>query len=76
MASKIPPMGAPNVRAISQMDDSDVLRAREYYIVKLVSAHRARDADTREVAIEWIVTLTSEMRLRGGSHSTQGVLGL
>ena len=65
MASKIPPMGRPNIKVMSEIDDDDIVRAREYYIVKLVSAYRSRDADTLKVAVEWIVALTSEMRLRG-----------
>lgn len=65
MGSKIPPIGPPNFRAINGMDDLDIVRVREYHIVKLVSARRARDSDTMEAAIDWIVALTSEMRLRG-----------
>ncbi len=66
MASKIPEIGKPNFRAIAAMPSGDVLKSREYYIVVLVLARRQKDSDTTEACIDWIVALTSEMRLRGG----------
>jgi len=65
MASPIPPIAKPNHVAIAGMDGADLLRAREYYIVVLVSAKRKGDSDTIKVCLEWIDSLTSEMRLRG-----------
>lgn len=66
MASKLRPIEKPNCVAIAGMPPRDLFEVREYYIVRLVSAWRDNDADTLQAAIEWIVTLTSEMRLRGG----------
>ena len=65
MASKLRPIERVNYLGISGMPPGDLIRAREYYIVRLVSAHRDHDSDTTRAAIEWIVALTSEMRLRG-----------
>jgi len=65
MASKLPPIERPNYAAIASMDGGDLLRVREYYIVRIVTARRLNDSDTLAAAIDWLVALTGEMRLRG-----------
>lgn len=67
MASPIPPIAKPNRKAIAEMDNADLLRVREYYIVVLLSARRKKDSDTMDICLDWLDSLTSEMRLRG-SH--------
>jgi len=62
----MPPLGRPNMVAISGMAAKDLFELREYYIVKLVQAHRAHDSDTVVVCLDWISALVSEMRMRGG----------
>lgn len=69
MATKVPPIGRPNFRAIATMHARDLFEAREYYIVRIVSAFRANDADTLNAALEWLNALCSEMMLRGGTPS-------
>lgn len=71
MASKIPPIGKTNHVAIAGMASGDLLRAREYYILRIIRARREDDSDTLEIAIDWLVSLTSEMRLRGGDQHEQ-----
>lgn len=66
MGTMVPPLGKPNYRAIAGMEPRDLFEAREYYIVCLVKARRGNDSDTLEVCVDWIVALTSEMRIRGG----------
>lgn len=73
MASKLRPIGRPNYIGIAGMRASDIVTAREYYIVRLVEARRRNDSDTLEAAIDWVVALTSEMRLRGGSAAKDEV---
>ena len=67
MATEVPPIGKPNHLAITGMRPDDLVKAREYYILKLVAAWRKRDSDTTEACLDWIVALVSEMRLRGSS---------
>ena len=67
MGSKIPVIGKPNMLAITGMHDRDLLEVREYHISTLVEATRRHDSDTMQAAVDWIVALTSEMRLRGGA---------
>jgi hypothetical protein len=69
MGTQIQPIGRPNHRAIASMDANDLLKVREYYIVRLVSARRSNDSDTLESCIDWLVALTSEMRMRGSQKS-------
>ena len=71
MASKIPPIGKVNYIAIAGMEPGMVFKVREYYIVRIVSARRSNDSDTIEVCLDWIVALTAEMRIRGGSQAPQ-----
>lgn len=66
MATQIPEIRKLNMPAIASMPDHDLLEAREYHIACLVKAYRAHDSDTTKAAVEWVVVLTSEMRLRGG----------
>ena len=74
MVSPIPPLTKPNNVAIGGMIDSDLLRVREYYIVVLLSAKRRNDSDTMNICLDWLDSLTSEMRLRGAAaHSARGV---
>lgn len=65
MASKIPKISRVNYMAIAAMEDGDIFKTREYYIVVLVKARRINCSDTLEDCINWIVALTAEMRLRG-----------
>lgn len=74
MASKIPLIGKPNYRAIATLDPKELIKLREYYIIKLVSAYRGKDADTTEAAIEWICALCHEMRMR--SPEVPGLLSI
>ena len=67
MATRVPPITKPNMVAIAGMEGRDILSVREYYIARLLDSRRRQDADTIEVCLDWIVALTSEMRLRGGS---------
>lgn len=67
MGTKVPPIQRPNYIAIAGIDDSDLLVVREYYITRLVRAKRDNDSDTIEAALEWLVALTGEMRIRGGA---------
>lgn len=67
MSTQVPPIGKPNFIAIAGMSPGDLIKAREYYIVRMVSARRSHDSDTLEAVIDWIVALTGEMRLRGGT---------
>jgi len=78
MGTRVPIIGKPNFIAISGMEPRDIFEAREYYIVRLVGARRQNDSDTIEACIDWIVALTSEMRLRGGPspNSMPGVVTL
>lgn len=73
MGTKLRPIERPNYIAIAGMPPRDLFEVREYYIVRLVGAQRHNDADTTKAAIEWIVALTAEMRLRGGAtpHAEQ-----
>ena len=74
MGSKVPPIGRPNHIAIAGMQPRDLLMAREYYIIRLVDARRRNDSDTLDAAIDWVVALTSEMRLRGSSVETPNLV--
>ena len=65
MASTVIPIGKPNYVAIAGMQDDDLMKTREYYIVILVSAHRRHDSDTIGIGLDWLEALTSEMRVRG-----------
>lgn len=76
MTTQVPLIGRPNYRAIAGMDNRDVVRAREFYIVKLVTARRGNDSDTMEACIDWIVALTGEMRMRGGSAAPPALVTL
>lgn len=76
MATKVPPIGRPNYRALVGMEPGDLVRAREYYIVRLISARRSNDSDTLEACIDWVVALTSEMRLRGGQEQPSPLVAL
>ena len=51
------------------MPGKDLLKVREYYIVRLISARRKNDSDTLEACVDWIVALTGEMRLRGSMRT-------
>ena len=66
MGSRVPEIQRPNHVAIAGMPPRDLFEVREYYIVRLVDARRRNDSDTLEAAIDWVVALTAEMRLRGG----------
>lgn len=66
MGTKVPIIGRPNYRAIAGMQPADLVKVREYYIVRIVAAKRSNDSDTLESCIDWLVALTGEMRLRGG----------
>lgn len=72
MGSRVPPMGRPNYVAIAGMDPDDLLRVREYYILRIVAAKRHGDADTLAAALDWLDALVSEMRLRGGQRPQDG----
>lgn len=74
MGSKVPPIGRPNYVAIAGMDNDDLIRVREYYIVRIIAARRAGDADTLRAALEWLDALVSEMRLRGGATDAARVI--
>lgn len=67
MATQIPPIEKPNMIAIAGMPDRDLLEVREYHLACMLKAHRRNDSDTLKCAVEWVVALTSEMRLRGPS---------
>lgn len=65
------PIGAPNHRAIATMPPQQLFKTREMWIAKFCTVWRAQKSDEIKQCSEWIVALTSEMRLRGG-----GVQGL
>lgn len=65
MASKLPPIGTPNYRGIAGMDPGDLIKVREYYIVRAIKARREKDHDTFDACWDWLDALVSEMRLRG-----------
>lgn len=67
MATKVPPIGRPNYIAIAGMDRDDLIRVREYYILRIIAAKRTNDSDTLTAALEWLDALVSEMRLRGNA---------
>jgi len=67
MGTRLKPIGSPNYKAIAAMDGVDLVRVREYYIVRLVSAYRMRDPDTIASGLAWLEALTSEMRMRGSA---------
>lgn len=73
MATQVPIIGRPNYRAIAGMPPADIVRAREFYLVKMITARRGKDTDTLLACVDWIEALTSEMRLRGGTKPQQGV---
>jgi hypothetical protein len=66
MGSRVPLIARPNHIAICGMPDSDLAKVREYYLVQLVNARITKDLDTQGACIDWVVSLTSEMRIRGG----------
>jgi hypothetical protein len=49
------------------MLDADLVKVREYYLVQLVNARQAKNLDTQLACIEWVVSLTSEVRIRSGA---------
>ena len=71
MASKLPPIERPNHAAIVNMEPTDLLKVREYYILRLVEAHRRKDSDTIKAALDWLSALVGEMRIRGGDSSAK-----
>ena len=75
MASGIRPIGKPNYLGITSMRGADLVEAREYYLTVLVTASRKKDSDTLKAAVDWIVALTSEMRLRGASKKSFLAIG-
>ncbi|MCG8433479.1 MAG: hypothetical protein MJA83_05565 [Gammaproteobacteria bacterium] len=56
---------SPSQAAIAGMPGGDVLRCRELWLNKLITEWNASHKDAVDQCIEWIVALTSEMRLRG-----------
>lgn len=59
------------------MPAADILQTRELWISSLVNHWRRRNVDTEaddgvKLAIEWVVALTGEMRIRGGGDGQLG----
>lgn len=69
------PIASPNYRAIATMPPQQLFQTREMWIAKLCTEYRSKNSDAIEQCLEWVVALTSEMRLRGGTIQGTGSSG-